>query len=556
MHASPGDFLKNNSGERSRGKKGNGTNMNEAITSAIQAGKTALGIEFGSTNIKAVLIGPDHSPIASGSHGWENHLENGIWTYPLEEVWAGLQDAYAQLVADVKARYGVALTTVGALGFSAMMHGYLAFDQEGGLLVPFRTWRNTITGPAAEELTELFGFNIPQRWSIAHLEQAILNGEEHVGQIAYLTTLAGYVHWKLTGRKVLGVGEASGMFPIDSDTCDYDAAMVEKYDSLLKHRDLPYTLESILPKVLKAGENAGALTPEGALLLDPTGALKPGIPMAPPEGDAGTGMCATNSVAARTGNTSAGTSVFAMVVLEKPLSKVYPEIDLVTTPAGKAVAMVHCNNCTSDINAWVGLLKEFGQLFGLEISANDLYTKLFQKAMEGDADCGGLLSYNYYSGEPVTGLDEGRPMFIRQPDAKLTLANFMRTHLQSALATLKVGLDILAQEDVKIDAMYGHGGYFKTKGVGQALLAAAINAPVCVMETAGEGGPWGMALLAAYLVNKEAGETLEDYLQNKVFAGAAGEKLEPEAGDVAGFNAFLSAYRKALPVEQSAVESF
>ncbi len=530
--------------------------MNEALKEAITQGKTALGLEFGSTNIKAVLIGPDHSPIASGSHGWENRLENGIWTYPMEAVWAGLQDAYSKLTADVQEKYGVTLTTVGALGFSAMMHGYLAFDKEGELLVPFRTWRNTITAQASEELTELFGFNIPQRWSIAHLEQAILNGEEHVPNIAYLTTLAGYVHWKLTGRKVLGIGEASGMFPIDSETNQYDAVMVKKYDALLAERGYSFTLEEILPEVLLAGEDAGSLTLEGAALLDPTGNLKPGIPMAPPEGDAGTGMCATNSVAARTGNTSAGTSVFAMVVLEKPLSKVYPEIDLVTTPTGKAVAMVHCNNCTSDINAWVGLFREFGQMFGLEVSENELYTRLFQVAMEGDEDCGGLLSYNYYSGEPVTGLTEGRPLFLRQPDAKLTLSNFMRTHLQSALAALKVGLDILAQEDVKIDAMYGHGGYFKTKGVGQALLAAAINAPVCVMETAGEGGPWGMALLAAYLVNREPDESLEDYLQNKVFVNTTGEKLEPVATDVAGFDAFLCAYRKALPAEQAAVEHF
>ena len=530
--------------------------MNEAAKSAILAGKTALGIEFGSTNIKAVLIGPDHAPIASGSHGWENQLENGIWTYSLEAVWSGLQDAYSRLAADVRVKYGVNLTTVGALGISAMMHGYLAFDAGGELLVPFRTWRNTITEQAAGELTDLFGFNIPQRWSIAHLEQAILNGEPHVPRIARLTTLAGYVHWKLTGRFVLGVGEASGMFPIDSETNQFDAVMLKKYNALLKERGLPFALEEILPAVLTAGEDAGVLTPEGAALLDPAGQLQPGIPMAPPEGDAGTGMCATNSVAPRTGNTSAGTSVFAMVVLEKPLSRVYPEIDLVTTPTGKAVAMVHCNNCTSDINAWVGLFREFGQLFGLEISDDALYTRLFQIAMEGDADCGGLLSYNYYSGEPVTGLSEGRPLFVRKPDAKLTLPNFMRTHLQSALAALKSGLDILNREQVAIDTMYGHGGYFKTPGAGQALLAAAIHAPVCVMETAGEGGPWGMALLAAYLVNRADGETLEEYLANRVFAGSAGTVLAPEAGDEAGFDAFLDAYEKALPVEQAAVDRF
>ena len=530
--------------------------MNEAAKSAILAGKTALGIEFGSTNIKAVLIGPDHAPIASGSHGWENQLENGIWTYSLEAVWSGLQDAYSRLAADVRVKYGVNLTTVGALGISAMMHGYLAFDARGELLVPFRTWRNTITEQAAGELTDLFGFNIPQRWSIAHLEQAILNGEPHVPRIARLTTLAGYVHWKLTGRFVLGVGEASGMFPIDSETNQFDAAMLKKYNALLKERGLPFALEEILPSVLTAGEDAGMLTPEGAALLDPAGQLQPGIPMAPPEGDAGTGMCATNSIAPRTGNTSAGTSVFAMVVLEKPLSRVYPEIDLVTTPTGKAVAMVHCNNCTSDINAWVGLFREFGQLFGLEISDDALYTRLFQIAMEGDADCGGLLSYNYYSGEPVTGLSEGRPLFVRKPDANLTLSNFMRMHLQSALAALKSGLDILNREHVAIDTMYGHGGYFKTPGVGQALLAAAIHAPVCVMETAGEGGPWGMALLAAYLVNRSEGETLEEYLSNRVFAGSAGTILAPEAGNEAGFDAFLAVYEKALPVEQAAVDRF
>ncbi len=528
----------------------------QEIKAAVQEGKTALGIEFGSTNIKAVLIGPDHSPIASGSHGWENRLENGIWTYSLEDVWAGLQDAYAKLAADVKARYGLRLTTVGALGFSAMMHGYIVLDQDEKLLVPFRTWRNTITGQAAEQLTDLFGFNIPQRWSIAHLDQAILNGESHVREIAYLTTLAGYVHWKLTGRKVVGVGEASGMFPIDSATNWYDREMLEKYNARIAPYGFPWKLEDILPGVLTAGEEAGVLTPEGAALLDPSGTLKPGIPVAPPEGDAGTGMCATNSVAQRTGNTSAGTSVFAMVVLEKPLSRVYPEIDMVTTPAGKPVAMVHCNNCTSDINAWVGLFREFGQMFGLNVSDNELYTKLFRKAMEGESDCGGLLSYNYYSGEPVTGLSEGRPLFVRQPDAKLTLANFMRTHLQSALAALKVGLDILAGENVRIDAMYGHGGYFKTPGVGQALLAAAIDAPVYVMSTAGEGGPWGMALLAAYLVNKDEGESLEDYLSNRVFASTGGTRLEPVAADVAGFHSFLSAYQKGLPMEEKAVEVF
>lgn len=530
--------------------------MGDSYVSAIVCGRTAIGIEFGSTNIKAVLIGPDHAPIASGSHGWENRLENGIWTYSLPDIITGLQDAYAKLAADVKEKYGVGLTTAGALGISAMMHGYLAFDADWNLLVPFRTWRNTTTGPAAKELTELFHFNIPLRWSIAHLEQAILNREEHVPKIAHVMTLSAYVHWLLTGENVLGIGDASGMFPIDSSTNLYDAGMAKKYNDLLRERQLPFTLGDIFPRVLTAGEDAGRLTEKGALLLDPTGTLKPGIPMAAPEGDAGTGMCATNSVALRTGNTSAGTSIFAMVVLERPLSCAYPEIDMVTTPAGKAVAMVHCNNCTSDINAWVGLFREFGQLFGLSVSDNELYTRLFETAMSGDPDCGGLLSYNYYSGEPVTGLAEGRPLFVRKPDVKLTLPNFMRTHLQSALAALKSGLDILAGENVKIDTMYGHGGYFKTPGVGQTLLAAAIGAPVCVMETAGEGGPWGMALLAAYLVNREEGESLEDYLQNKVFAGTAGSRIEASKEDIEGFNAFLAAYRKALPAEQAAVDYF
>lgn len=531
--------------------------MSERIDPAvIQSRRTALGIELGSTNIKAVLIGPDHSPIASGSHGWENRLENGVWTYSLEDVWAGLRDAYAKLAAEVLERSGTPLTGVGALGFSAMMHGYLPFDKDGALLTPFRTWRNTITGQAAQELTELFGFNIPQRWSIAHLDQAILNEESHVKDIAYLTTLAGYVHWKLTGRKVLGVGEASGMFPVDSRTCRFDADMIAKYDGRIAPRGFSWRLEDILPQVLCAGEDAGCLTAEGARLLDPTGTLQPGIPVAPPEGDAGTGMCATNSVAPRTGNTSAGTSVFAMVVLEKPLSRIYPEIDLVTTPTGRAVAMVHCNNCTSDINAWVSLLREFGELFGLEVSANELYTKLFQKAMEGEPDCGGLMSYNFYSGEPVVGVEEGRPLFVRRPDAHFTLANFMRTHLQAALAALKAGLDILARENVKIDAMYGHGGYFKTPGVGQALLAAAIHAPVYVMFTAGEGGPWGMALLAAYLVEKQAGETLEEWLAKSVFADTTGTRLEPDGADAAGFDAFLERFQAGLQVERAAPAVF
>ena len=421
---------------------------------------------------------------------------------------------------------------------------------------PFRTWRNTITGPAADRLTELLQYNIPQRWSIAHLYQAVLNGEDHVDRIVFLTTLAGYLHWQLTGEKVLGVGEASGMFPIDPETCDYDVGCLQKTQALLQAHGVNLDLRAILPRVLSAGTLAGNLTPEGARLLDPTGALQPGIPLCPPEGDAGTGMAATNSVAPRTGNVSAGTSIFAMVVLEKALSKVYPEIDMVTTPAGDPVAMVHCNNCTSDLNAWVGLFREFAENFGINVDMNELFGKLYNKALEGDKDCGGLLAYNYFSGEPVTGANEGRPLFVRKPDAHFNLANFMRTHLYAALATLKIGLDILLKEEkVKVDRIYGHGGLFKTKGVGQGILAAAMDAPVAVMETAGEGGPWGMALLASYMLQKADGESLEQYLSEKVFGGESGSVMEPDPADVAGFDAYIKAYKAALATEKEAART-
>jgi len=437
------------------------------IQKAITSGKTALGIELGSTRIKAVLVGADHAPIASGSHDWENRYEHGIWTYRLEDVWTGLQDSYRKLSDDVQEKYGVTLQKIGAIGFSAMMHGYVAFDQAGNLLVPFRTWRNTMTGPAAAELTGLFQFNIPQRWSIAHLYQAILSQEAHVKDVHFLTTLAGYVHWKLTGEKVLGVGEASGMFPIDSRTNDYDARMIALFAQRIAPRGCAWKIEDILPRVLQAGDAAGVLSEAGAKLLDPTGKLQAGIPLCPPEGDAGTGMVATNSVAERTCNVSAGTSVFAMVVLEKALSKVYPEIDMVTTPSGRPVAMVHCNNCTTDLNAWIGLFREFSQALGVEVEPSRLFEMLYQKALEGDADCGELLSYNYYSGEHITHFEEGRPLFVRTPESRFTLANFMRAHLFSAVSTLKIGLDILfEQEQVKIDQVLGHGGLFKTKEVG------------------------------------------------------------------------------------------
>jgi len=525
------------------------------IQKAIESGKTALGVEFGSTRIKAVLIGEDHTPIASGSHEWENRHENGVWTYSIEDVWSGLQDSYRNLKNEVLEKYDVLLKTIGAIGFSAMMHGYIALDKDGNLLVPFRTWRNTITGQASEKLTDLFQFNIPQRWSIAHLHQASLNKEVHVKDISHLTTLAGYVHWKLTGQKVLGVGEASGMFPIDSTTNDFDKRRMEQFNELLKADNISWKLQDILPKVLPAGDAAGALTEEGAKRIDPTGGLQAGIPLCPPEGDAGTGMVATNSVAERTGNVSAGTSVFAMIVLEKALSKLYPEIDMVTTPTGKPVAMVHSNNCTSDLNAWVDLFQEFTKALGVEISESRLYEMLYQQGLAGDADAGGLLAFNYVSGEHITHLEEGRPLFVRTPESRFTLANFMRTHLFSSLGALKIGMDILfEQEKVKIDQLLGHGGFFKTKEVGQKMMAAAMNVPVSVMETAGEGGAWGIALLASYMLNKSENEPLEAYLSDKVFAGEKGLTIAPDPKDVDGFATFMERYKKGLAIERAAVD--
>ena len=513
----------------------------------LDLNQCVLGIEFGSTRIKAVLIDARHIPIASGDYEWENRLQDGIWTYPMDEVHGGLQACYAALVRNL----GQPIESLGAIGVSGMMHGYLPFDREGRQLAEFRTWRNTITGEAAEKLSRLFGFNIPQRWSIAHLYQAMRNGEAHVKDIAYLTTLAGYIHWRLTGEKCAGVGEASGMFPIDSAAGDYNADMMEQFRELTG-----VNLRDILPRVCLAGEKAGSLTEAGARFLDPTGTLRPGIPVAPCEGDAGTGMAATNSVRPRTGNVSAGTSDFAMLVADRPLG-VHREIDMVTTPDGAPVAMVHCNNCTSDINAWVGVLAEFAEMLGVKAERGELFTRLFQKALEGDPDCGGLLSFNYFSGEGVTGLDAGRPLFLRLPDARFTLANFMRTHLLSALATLKIGLDILTgEEQVKIDKLFGHGGFFKTPEVGQRMLSAAVGAPVSVMETAGEGGPYGMALLAAYMLWKGEGESLADYLDNKVFAQAKTVTLMAEPAEAAGFAEFLKRYQNALPAERAAAEVF
>lgn len=523
----------------------------------IESGKSILGIEFGSTRIKAVLIDEKGAVLASGGHGWENRFENGVWTYTLDDIWGGLQDCYQDLLKDVKEKYDTTITSLASIGFSAMMHGYLAFDKDGELLVPFRTWRNTITEEASVKLTEAFSYNIPQRWSISHLYQAILNKEDHVKDVDFFTTLAGYVHWKLSGEKVLGVGDASGMFPIDTTKGDYNQKMIAKFDELVAGEGFAWKLSEILPKSLPAGADAGVLTKEGAKLLDVSGALQAGAKMCPPEGDAGTGMVATNSVSVRTGNISAGTSVFAMVVLEKELSKVYPQIDLVTTPDGALVGMVHCNNCTSEINAWVNLFAEFAKASGNEMDMNTLFTMLYGKAMEGDPDCGGLLSYNYFSGEPVTGFDKGAITFVRSQEAKFTLANVMRMHLYSALAALKSGMDLMIKEEgVKVDEMLGHGGYFKTKGVGQQIAADAINAPVSVMETAGEGGAWGIAVLAAYLVLKENGETLPDYLNNKIFAGQKGSKLEPIPENVKGFEKFMEQYMKGLAMEKEATALF
>lgn len=523
---------------------------------AIISGNTALGIELGSTRIKAVLVNEKNEPIASGSHEWENQLVNNIWTYSEEAIWTGIQESYQDMVRDVKEKYGVPVKTIGAIGFSAMMHGYMPFDEEDRLLVPFRTWRNTMTEEASKELTELFQYPIPQRWSIAHLYQAILKKEEHVSRIRFMTTLEGYVHWKLTGEKVLGVGEVAGMFPFDRKTKNYDEKCMDLFDQLTEPYGFPWKIRDILPKCLLAGECAGRLTEEGAKLLDVTGELEAGIPLCPPEGDAGTGMTATNSVAERTGNVSAGTSVFAMVVLEKELKKVHPEIDLVTTPTGSLVAMVHCNNCTSDLNAWVNLFREFAQAFGVKADMNQLFGTLYNKALEGDADCGGLLAYNYFSGEHITGFEEGRPLFVRTPESRFNLANFMRVHLFTALGALKTGMDILLKEEgVKLDKIMGHGGLFKTKGVGQKIMAGAIDTPVSVMETAGEGGAWGIAILASYMKNKKDGQTLEAYLDEEVFAGQKGEEIQPDPEDVKGFDQFMERYAAGLAIERAAVDS-
>lgn len=523
--------------------------------STIEAGKAILGIELGSTRIKAVLIDQENKPIAQGSHTWENQLVDGLWTYSIEAIWSGLQDCYADLRTNVKNAYGIEIETLAAIGISAMMHGYMPFNKKEEILVPFRTWRNTNTGRAAAALSELFVYNIPLRWSISHLYQAILDNESHVNEIDFLTTLAGYVHWQITGEKVLGIGDASGMLPIDPTTHNYSAEMVAKFNKLIAPKEYNWKLEEILPKVLSAGENAGVLTPEGSKKLDASGHLKAGIPVCPPEGDAGTGMVATNAVKQRTGNVSAGTSSFSMIVLEKELSKPYEMIDMVTTPDGSLVAMVHCNNCTSDLNAWVNLFKEYQELLGIPVDMDEIYSKLYNIALTGDTDCGGLLSYNYISGEPVTGLADGRPLFVRSANDKFNLANFMRTHLYASVGVLKIGNDILFNEEkIKVDRITGHGGLFRTKGVGQRILAAAINSPISVMETAGEGGAWGIALLGSYLVNNEKKQSLADFLDESVFVGDAGIEVSPTPEDVAGFNAYIENYRAGLPIEEAAVK--
>ena len=524
------------------------------VKEILISGKTSLGIEFGSTRIKATLIDQDHRPIASGSHTWENHYENGVWTYPLDEVLFGLKDAYASLKNDVKEKYGVTLTKIGALGVSAMMHGYLAFDRDGNLLVPFCTWRNTITGQASAELSKLLGFNIPERWSIAHLGQAILNKEEHLGAIASFTTLAGYVNKLLTGVNSLGIGDASGMFPIDSSTLDYNAQMIDKFDKWSSAHGFNKKLIELLPPVMLAGERAGTLTAEGAKLLDAEGDLEEGAIVCPPEGDAGTGMVATNSVLPLTGNVSAGTSVFAMAVLDKALKSYYPEIDVVTTPSGKDVAMVHCNNCSGDIDAWVGLFKEVVESFGVAIKTSEAYDVLLSKALEAKPDCGGIVSVNYLSGESITGFTEGRPMMARRPDSQLRLAEVMRSLLYSAFATLRIGMDILYdKEGVVLNSIAGHGGYFKAKEVGSNMAASALKTAITVTQTAGEGGPWGMAILASYALNNN-GETLEEYLKEKVFKDATVERFEPKEQDVIGFTKYLESYKTALKAEEALIQ--
>ena len=514
-----------------------------------------LGLELGSTRIKAVLIDENHQSVASGSYSWQNDLEDGVWTYKLENAIRGVRACYSELKRDAEAKLGQPLTRVGAIGISGMMHGYLVLDKDDNQIAPFRTWRNTITGPAAQELMELFKFNIPQRWSIAHLYQAILNKEAHVKDIAKLTTLSAYIHYKLTGVNAMGVGEVSGMFPYDDETGDFDGKCIAQFDELVKPYGFPWKLRQILPQVLRAGQQAGVLSEAGAALLDESGTLEAGIPMCPPEGDAGTGMVATGAVLPRTGSISAGTSAFSLQVLERPLKSYYPEIDVVATPSGKTVAMAHTNTCSSEIDAWVNLIADAQRAMGYEVDMNKLYTTLFTKALEGDPDCSGIISFNYFAGEPLTATETGRPMVVRLPESKMTIANFMRAQLNGAIATLKIGMDMLrTEEQVESDTLLGHGGFFKTAGVGQQILANALNVPITAMETAGEGGPWGMALLAAYMLRKEDGETMEDYLTNRVFASAKSNCVAPDPAGVEGFASYLTRYKACLAAENAAAQ--
>ena len=520
----------------------------------IAQGKTALGIEFGSTRIKGVLIDYEGSVLATGWHEWENQLIDGVWTYDLADVENGLRACYRALRRDVETKYGLTPTTFGAIGVSAMMHGYIALDREDRQIARFQTWRNTNTTAAADELTELFQFNIPLRWSVAHLYQRMLDGEAHVKNVASVFTLAAWMHYRLTGRKVIGVGDAAGMFPIDSDRLDYNEIFVRQFDDLVRGKGYDLHLRDVFPQVLTAGDEAGFLTEEGAALIDESGALKPGIPLCPPEGDAGTGMTATNSVAPRTGNLSAGTSTFAMVVLEKQLSKLYREIDMVTTPSGFPCAMSHANNGTSDLNAWVGLFQEFCGLMGVKAGMGELFGKLYTHSLTGDADCGGLLAYGYYSGENITFINEGRPLLVRTPDSRFNLANFMKVNLYTSLGAVKLGMDILLKDEgVKLDRIMGHGGLFKTPGVAQRYLAAAVNTPVTVMATASEGGAWGIALLAAYLADGKRDGKLEDYLDNRVFVRLTGEAIAPDPAEVEGFEVFTRRYEAGLAIEKAAI---
>jgi len=529
--------------------------MIETTQEIIKSGKTILGIELGSTRIKGVLLNPNYEIIASGEHSWENKYVDGIWTYNLNDIWHGVQESYKNMTENIREKYNVELTNIASIGFSAMMHGYLVFDKNNNLLVPFRTWRNNFTQEASEKLMKIFNYPIPQRWSIAHLYQGILNKEEHVEHIDYMTTLAGYVHWKLSGEKVLGIGDASGMFPIDLSNGSYNKKMLEQFDELVTDENFSWKLENILPKILKAGENAGFLSEEGAKLLDPSGKLQSGSLMCPPEGDAGTGMVATNSVSSGTGNVSAGTSVFAMIVLDGELKKVYSELDLVTSPTGKLVAMAHSNNCSSNLDSWIGIFKEINKEFLIDIDDNTLYSKLYNKALEGDKDCGGLLSYGYLSGEHITHFEEGRPLFARTANSNFNLANFMRVNLQSALGAMKIGIDILLKEEgVKLDKMLGHGGFFKTEGVGQRFMSAAVNAPVSIMKNAGEGGAWGIAILAAYMLNRKQNESLEDFLNKYIFNNQEEISIMADKEDVIGFEKFMERYKKGLNIERSAIE--